>query len=310
MDLSRWMARGVLLCWLPASSPILAADLIFADAFDPQCGVVSFGEDFPDNGPNWPSPWTVLANSAAVADVVNQSGRMRPVVSGYSLGRVFADVPTRDVEVRFLMVLEDANTQGVGFYVRQNGGHLNHTFPAGQGYAVFVEGSFRGMPGVGIWREEGGNEIQIAHSGGSAPAPASGVPLRVRFRVHQLDASSSFLQAKIWLASGTEPVSWQVSTTNSQVGLQGVSGGIAVDSWSSVTSGAVSVHTLIDEIEVEPLCNPLRAAGVPQVITEDLQFAEGPVWRGDHLLFTGTEANRILRLDLPAAIGNFRMPGN
>lgn len=285
-------------------------DFILVDQFEPTCGVVAYSEDFPSDGPNWPAPWQELANSAAVADVSVGMGRMQPQVSGYSLGRLYADVPTRDVEVRFLMVLEDATAQGVGFYVRQNGGHLNQTFPTGEGYAVFVEGSFRGMPGVGVWREEDGHEIQIAHSGAAAAAPTSGVPFRVRFRVHQLNATQTLLQAKIWPDAAAEPVAWQVSAVNNQPSLQGATGGIAVDSWNSATAGSLSAHTLIDQIEIEPLCNPIRARGAVQTISESFQFTEGPLWRGDHLLFTDIPANTIVRLDPPAAISSFRTPSD
>ena len=295
------------LCLLAASASA-AIDLIHVDDFEEHCGQLLFSESFPDNGGNWPSLWSELAGSAQVADVVAGSGRLQPVVSGYSLARMAAPVPTRDVEVRFTMWLEDASAQGVGFYVRQNGGHLQLTTTPGEGYAVFVEGSFRGLPGVGVWREENGQEIQIAHSGGLAPAPQSNQPLRVRFRVHQVDATQTRLQAKIWPLGEAEPIAWQVSALDTQASLQDHAGGIAVDSWNVAQNGTLTSHTRIDDIEVEALCNPLRGRGPVTLVAEGFQFTEGPLWRGDHLLFSDIDADQILRLDPPLQIGSFRSP--
>ncbi len=289
-------------------TPAFALDPILADGFERSCAEVAFVETFPTDGPDWPEGWSELADSADLADVSGGAGRLRPVVSNYSLARMYAPIATRDVEVRFQMVLEDASSQGVGFFVRQNGGHLQLTSEFGQGYAVFVEGTFRGLPGVGVWREENGVEIQIEHSGGAAPSPQSGQPLHVRFRVHQVDPSQTRLQAKIWPVGSTEPVAWQVSALDGQVGLQDRAGGIAVDSWNVAQAGTLSTNTLVDQIEIEPLCNPIRARGPVALVSGGFQFTEGPLWREDHLLFSDISADQILRLDPPAQVSNFRMP--
>ena len=40
------------------------------------------------------------------------------------------------------------------------------------------------------------------------------------------------------------------------------SGGIAADSWSSIVSGGPTpAHTLIDDVEIVPLCNPMAGIG-------------------------------------------------
>lgn len=284
-------------------------DTVFADGFESTCGAIVFAESFatPAAG-TWPPAWSELGGSADVADVTAGEGRLRPVISGYSLARLYASAATRDVEVRFVMTLEDATRQGVGFYVRQNGGYLTQSMPSGSGYAVFVEGTFRGLPGVGVWREVNGMEMQIAHSGAAAPAPQTGQRYRVRFRTHQVDAGHSLLQAKIWADGAVEPAAWQVSASDDTAVLQGVTGGVAVDSWNSNTAGTISAHTRIDDIEVESLCNPIELRGGVDTVAESFQFLEGPLWRGDHLLFSDIAGDTIHRLDPPLVTTVFRSP--
>jgi gluconolactonase len=106
----------------------------------------------------------------------------------------------------------------------------------------------------------------------------------MRFRTHQLDAGHSLLQAKIWADGAAEPTAWQVSASDDTPALQGVTGGVAVDSWNSNTAGMISAHTRIDDIEVESLCNPIELRGNVDTVAESFQFTEGPDWRGNHAL--------------------------
>ena len=244
---------AILLCSSGSAGTLV--DQAFQDGFENRCDELVYRESFTQaDGSPWPAAWTALGGSVALADVQAGQARLRPVISGYSLARMGAAVDTRDVEVRFSMILEDATAQGVGFYVRQNGGHLMLTNPPGAGYAVFVEGSFRGLAGIGVWREQNGHEIQIAHSPPGSPAPTQGTPYRVRFQVLQINPSTTQLRAKTWPADQPEPAGWQVSANNAQTDLQNRSGGIAVDSWNVATSGSISATTRIDDIEIERLC--------------------------------------------------------
>lgn len=120
----------------------------------------------------------------------------------------------------------------MGFYVRQNGGYLRASTPAGAGYAVFVE-AFRG-PQIGVWRERDGHEeaVQMA----AVPALAAGTPYAVRFRCHQAGGVTT-LAARVWPAGATEPTTWQVEATDATADLQGVMGGVAVDAWNTATPG-------------------------------------------------------------------------
>lgn len=236
-----------------AASP---ADLIFADTFDADCAAPTFVEGFATaDGAAWPAPWQI-AGDVALADVQSGFGRLRPGPTGYSLGRMKAATATRDVDVTFRFRLENAATQGVGFYVRQNGGYLTQTIPNGQGYAIFIEGSFRNLPGVGVWRETNGNEEQIAHSTGVA-GPAAGTVYRARFQTEQITPTTTELRARFWPEGSAEPVEWQITGMDTSPQLQNISGGIAVDSWSVLqTPSMITDPTFVDDIVLTPLCIP------------------------------------------------------
>jgi len=232
-------------------------DIVFVDGFESACGNLIYSESFALNdGSAWPTPWSELGN-VNLADIQQGMARLRPNPVPYALARMGAAVETRNVEVRFTLRFEDADTQGVGFYVRQNGGYLQSTTPHGQGYAAFAEGSFRGLPGIGVWREIDGQEQQIGHQPSPYPTISASVEYRVRFQVLQTSSTATLLRAKMWPDGDAQPADWQASATDSSTELQNVSGGIAVDSWSSIgTSGPITTHTFVDNLELISLCVP------------------------------------------------------
>lgn len=257
-SLSRFVVPAVSMAPLSAMAGASPVPL-FQDGFEASCGALLYVESFDTDASVWPLPWLELADSAEVADVVAGEARLRPVPSGnpYPLARMAADVSTTDVDVRFRLRMDDASRNGVGFYVRQNGGHMLNTVPHGSGYAVFVEGTFTGRPGVGLWREEDGIETLFAHSDTSpvpAVAPQSGVDYEVRYQVRQVDAATTALRARVWPSGDAEPVAWHVEATSTQFDLQGISGGIAIDSWDSNPGSITPAHTFVDNIEVRELC--------------------------------------------------------
>lgn len=213
-----------------------------------------FVESFPGTaGAPWPSSWLPIGG-VAMFDLEGGFGRFRPIPSGYSLARLTTGFPTSDVEATFTLVFEEVATQGVGFYVRQNGGYLQATNPLGQGYAVFVEG-FRSTPGIGLWRELGGVESSLSILFDAALGLTDEVPYRVRFRVEQIDPATTRLSAKIWPLTGSEPAEWQVTIDDTTPQLQGLTGGIAFDSWSSLVSpNPITAHTRVDDLAVTTLC--------------------------------------------------------
>ena len=243
---------------LASATPCHAAlDLILLDSFENGCDQILYQQDFAQsNGSGWPAPWQVAGN-AAVADIQQGTGRLRPGATTYSLARMKSALPNRNIEVRLRLRMDDVTTQGVGFYVRQNGGYLTQTVPNGRGYAAFVEGSFRGNPGVSVWKEENGSEIQLAHGTAPVPTLANDTYYRLRAQVLQTTPSTTLLRAKLWPESGVEPVAWDTSFTDNTAVLQNIDGGLAVDSWSNLqTPASISAHTFVDDLETVALCAP------------------------------------------------------
>lgn len=197
------------------------------------------------DGQPWPAPWTDLGG-VALADVQGGRGRLVPVVSGYSLARIGVPLDCTDAEATFSFEFTDATTQGVGFYVRQNGGYLQSTTPTGLGYAAFAE-NFRTPVGIGAWREIGGSEEQLEAI--EPFAIETGVVYRVRLRVTQDGSTRTLVQVKIWRDGEAEPEAWQVERTDDTPELQRLSGGIAVDAWSSLTAGQ-PFEMFVDDIVV------------------------------------------------------------
>ncbi|MEZ4430487.1 MAG: hypothetical protein R3A51_22655 [Nannocystaceae bacterium] len=232
----------------PSETDPSATDPSATDTEGPgDCSLVEGFAGIPDGAP-WPAPW-VEAGGVEVADVQGERGRLRPQLTSYSLARMFAPLDCVDFEVTFTFMFSDDTTQGVGFYVRQNGGYLHQSDPPGQGYASFTE-SFRDPAGIGLWREVTGNEENLPPV---VPQPiAAAVQYAVRLRVTQQDGFT-LLQTRIWPMNQAEPAQWQVERMDSFDALQGTSGGVAIDAWSSLQQGqGTAADLLVDDIVVTP----------------------------------------------------------
>jgi len=242
---------------IPAGSAAAGTvDIVFLDSFAADCGNLIYAEPFvASNGSAWPAPWLAIGN-IATADIQQGMARLRPQPNGYSLARMGAAIDNSSVEARFTLRFEDLATQGVGFYVRQNGGYLQQTATHGQGYAAFIEGNFRGTPGISLWSEIDGTEMQLAHAAAPSPVLATGSDYRVRLQVQQLNPTQTSLRAKLWLANDAEPAPWPVAFVDTSAVLQNITGGIAVDSWSSLTSPPIAAYTFVDDVELISLCTP------------------------------------------------------
>lgn len=292
-----------------------------------QCEAVVYVESFAlaDSDP-WPSPWTVQPN-VAFSDIQGGSARLRPTLtSSYSLARMTADLPAdeSDVDVTFTLEFGDTTSQGIGFYVRQNGGHLQLTPTHGQGYAVFVEGyavfgEGGGQQGIGLWKEVDGVEIALTRTLLPAGTMLDGERYRVRLRVHQASPTETWLRAKLWPEGDPEPGGWNVEIVDAEPVLQGVAGGLAVDSWSRYTTGDPGPQgdTFVDDIEVTRLCNPLAGLSAPALVADNhlgtpFEFTESPLWREDDgvLLFTDLDLQTIYQLTPPATVAEFRPSSN
>jgi len=276
------------------------------------CETVVFTEAFTGaNGSPWPAPWVELENSINPnPDIQGNAGRFKPgPLPMFMPGRVYAPMSERDAEALFTVEFEDLATQGFGFYLRQNGGHVQISSTHGEGYAVFVEG-FLGYHGIGLWRETDGVEERLPVPGNldNSLSLSNGVRYRVRFRVSQMNASTTMLRARIWPEASPEPSVWNVTATDNHPSLQNVSAGIAVDSYSHLQPNPVTAYLRVDDIVVTRPCNPLYGIDAVTTVSEAFTFSEGPLWRDDALLFTDILANTIHELTPPSTIGVFRSP--
>lgn len=220
-------------------------------------GAEIYRQDFEGGDGAWPAPWTA-AGGVASADVVSGRARLVPQVSNYSLARMVLSDDESEVEATFTVTFDDLANQGLGFYVRQNGGYLQQTSPTGQGYAVFIEG-FRARPGIGVWREIDGVEQELVVASDPVANMASGVTYQVRFVVTQENAGETRLQCKIWPATGSEPADWAVDHLDNTGILQGIGGSFAVDAWNTLTPGSpgdpVPADLFFDDLVIRRIGN-------------------------------------------------------
>ena len=237
-------------------------DLIFKNDFEfNSCiaGEILFQEDFTaDNFTNWNgyNQWQTAGNEVALAEIINNQARLIPHASSYSLARMVHPIANQDAEVTFSLYFENAASQGVGFYLRSNGGYLQQTNPTGQGYGVFIE-RFTGQAGIGLWYENNGNEISFIRDYDPSYQISDETEYRVRYQVFQESLTTTRLRARFWQAGTVEPTIWHVSYVDDFTELQNTSGGILVDSWSTQQNGNISDAIRVDTIELTQLCIPL-----------------------------------------------------
>jgi hypothetical protein len=211
----------------------------------PACDLV-YATDFAVPVGAWPAEWS---EAGGVADASIESGRAHlfPILSNYSLARMKLAGDEENVDIVFRFELSEPGSQGIGVYARQNGGYLGQTTPNGAGYVAFIEG-FTASPGIGVWYERDGVEVEIADAPFTV-LPAT--PYLAHFRVLGEDATHTRLQASVWPAGDPEPTSWQLDLVDDQDHLQGTSGGFAIDAWSSRTTGdAPPADLSIDDLTI------------------------------------------------------------
>jgi len=279
-------------------------ETVFEDGFELiQCiSETVYTENFNIANQNaWPFDWQESGTSIEVAEVLNNQGRLVPLASQspYSLGRIDHPLNEVNLDVTFSFEFEDATNQGIGFYVRSNGGFLVNTNPMGQGYAVFLERFASDQSRLGLWYEHDGIETAFIREPEISPGVfydfLNNTQYNVRFQVFQESATHTRLRAKVWLDGTTEPSAWGVSHLDDYAVLQNLPGSIAVDSFNTQSNGVITTGIKIDQIVVSRLCNPVLSMSLPVEIANGLQFAEGPVWKDDFLLISDIETNTIYR---------------
>ena len=238
-------------------------ELVYEDSFELiQCiPETVYEEHFTGvNQNNWPLNWQESGTSIELAEVINNQARLVPLSSQspYSLGRI--DHPLNEVnqEVTFTFEFEDGSNQGIGFYVRGNGGFLVNTIPMGQGYAVFLERFSGDESRLGLWYEEAGIEIPFIRQPEISPGDfydfLDNTPYNVKFQVFQESLTNTRLRAKVWLNGTTEPSNWGVTHSDDNAILQNIAGSIAVDSFNTQSSGTIATGIKIDDIVISRLC--------------------------------------------------------
>lgn len=236
---------------------------IFKDSFETLVCVeeVVYEENFNlVDQTGWPGMWQESGNSSEVIEVSNNQARLIPIspASPYPLARMKHPLSEANVEATFSLVFEDATSQGVGFYVRSNGGYLTHTNPMGQGYAVFIERFSNDESRLGLWYEHDGDETAFIRQ----PEISAGVfydfidetKYLVKFQVFQETPTTTRLRAKIWQDGLTEPVDWGVSHLDNYPVLQNLADGIAIDSFHTSTSLTITDAIRIDDIVITRIC--------------------------------------------------------
>jgi hypothetical protein len=157
----------------------------------------------------------------------------------YTARMVLPEFDEVDADVYVTVTFDDPSAQGFGFYCRQNGGALQATDPAGQGYAVFFEGAY--MRAIGIWREIDGVEELLTNTPEAIPTGLQGgVPYRIRFQCRQ-NGDVTNLRAKVWPDGDAEPAQWRVSVDDDTPELQDLSGSFAADIYNYGGTGAIYV---------------------------------------------------------------------
>lgn len=247
-----------------------AQELIFNSGFEagempPSCvqtTLLNENFDVPDQQ-DWAGLWQESGNSIDVAEIINNQGRLVPLASNspYSLARIYHPLSNAiDVEVTYSFEFENAASQGVGLYVRSNGGHLVNTNPQGQGYVIFIE-RFSGTSRFGLWYEHNGIETVLQRVSQNPDSTSynfiDNTRYNVRFHVFQIDANNTQLRARIWLSGDIEPNYWDVSIIDNYAPLQGTAGAVAVDSYNSQSTGMITDGIKIDDIVIKNLCNPM-----------------------------------------------------
>ena len=239
-----------------------SAEPIFEDGFESCVTEVVFQENFTlPNQTGWGGLWQESGVSSEVIEVLNNQGRLVALSSNnpYSLGRMKHPLGEANAEALFSFVFENAGSQGIGFYLRSNGGHLDKTNPTGQGYGVFIERFSSDESRLGLWYEHDGIETAFIRQPQISPSVfydfQTEVKYWVRYQVFQETPTTTMLRAKIWQDSQLEPLVWGVSQIDNYPPLQNLADGIVVDSFHTQSTGTITQGVRIDDITVARICN-------------------------------------------------------
>ncbi len=221
----------------------------------PELGTTSFTETFTGtDAAAWPSGWSTVSSTTGTMtiDIQTNRGRLQSkawdgINSNTGLSRVInGTLNIMNADVVLTVEFENFANQGVGIYLRQNGGYLTDSAVNGQGYGVFWEGN--GANDLGLWYELNGVETRIIGVNPIATV-LNNTKYQIRFQVEQVNSNDTIQRARVWLAIDPEPATWDTTITSSYADLQNSSGVLAVDLFNF--SGTSSIY--VDDIVVTQL---------------------------------------------------------
>lgn len=300
---------AALLLWIAAlHTPAAAAELPYAESFNG-----------PDGSP-WPAPWTQGSAHVTLHDLQGGRARLngdpqwvcRMLLTGYA---------ETDIEAQMTFEFANVAGQGIGFYARQNGGTLREYLPHGQGYAMFLKGSWAWPEDLGLWYEVDGVEVQFHNAYNPvAGGLQNGVRYRLRYRVTQQDPATTLLQARVWPEGDAEPAVWTIEGTNAQPLLQNTPGGFAVDIYNHFGTSPI----FVDDLSIERFPPPVAvgAPAPPRTLAlsaprpnpsrgearAELTLAQGGEVELVLLDLAGRAAHRVAARDLAAGVHSLRVP--
>lgn len=260
------------------AAPSAAAELPYSTAFE--------GAD----GSPWPAPW--FNGSAHVTQQDLQGGRGRLNGDAQWVARmILPGFSETDVEVTVTFEFANVAQQGIGFYVRQNGGTLREYVPRGQGYAMFLKGNWAWPEDLGLWREIDGAETQFLTAYDPiAGGLQNGVRYRLRYRVTQQDSLTTRLQARVWPEGASEPAAWTVDGTDAEPLLQRRAGSFAIDIWNHTGASPV----FLDDLVIQRVGATLGAPVAPATATLALSAPAPQPSRGDaRITLTTTRESHV-----------------
>jgi PKD repeat protein len=217
----------------PAPNPPATAA---ADAFERSA---SNGFGSADTG----GAWTVSA-TATNYSVSGGAGRIVLPSTGVNRWAYLTGLSRTDADSVVTLSSDKAATGG-GVHLALAGRRV----AANTEYRARVRLTSSGAVALAVTRLVGSTTETLVGSELTVPGltAAAGTPLRVRFVV--TGTNPTMLRAKVWAAGGTEPVTWQIQTTDSTAALQ-APGGIGVFSFLSSTATNAPVTVSVDDLEV------------------------------------------------------------
>ena len=189
--------------------------------------------------------WTPIGTAANFSTSAG-AGNLKMAAAGSGPSIYLNGVSASDTDLQVTVTTDKAPTGG-GIYVSAVGRRVS-----GVGdYRAKIRLMSTGAVSVTIVRLSSTNveTVIVPASTVSGLTYAAGTNVRIRFQA--TGASPTTLRAKVWLASGVEPLSWQISGTDSTVGYQTV-GSVGLMSYLSSTGTNAPVVARFDDFLAGP----------------------------------------------------------